>query len=57
MIDVATLERLLPDFMVRQRWYGFGDVRPERVEVTDFEVLARLVARARLGARPPGVRR
>ena len=38
MIDVATLERLLPDFMVRQRWYGFGDVRPERVEVTDFEV-------------------
>ncbi|MGQ0617149.1 MAG: maltokinase N-terminal cap-like domain-containing protein [Acidimicrobiia bacterium] len=39
MITAALIERLLPDFLPRQRWYGAADLELEGVEVVDFEVL------------------
>ena len=38
MIEADVLARLLPDFLVRQRWYGLGDERPEQVEIAEIEV-------------------
>ena len=39
MIPPEELARLLPDFLVRQRWYGAADRELATVEVTDFEAV------------------
>ena len=39
MIAPEVLEQLLPDFLVRQRWYGAADKELATVEVNDFEIL------------------
>jgi maltokinase len=39
MIDAATLVSMLPDYLVRQRWYGAGDRTIAKIDVDDFEVV------------------
>ena len=38
MIDPGDLATLLPDFLVRQRWYGASDLELTGVEVSAFDV-------------------
>jgi maltokinase len=38
VIEPADLATLLPDFLVRQRWYGASDLDLEGVELASFEV-------------------
>jgi maltokinase len=39
VITPDELAQLLPDFLVRQRWYGAADKELAKVEVVDFEVV------------------
>lgn len=39
MIDAAELARMLPDFLLRQRWYAGSGRTIRRVDVSSFEVL------------------
>jgi maltokinase len=39
VITPEALARLLPDFLVRQRWYGAADKELRSVEVIDFEAM------------------
>jgi predicted trehalose synthase len=38
MIEPGDLATLLPDFLVRQRWYGAADLELTSVEISAFEV-------------------
>ncbi len=56
MIDPSDLAVLLPDFLVRQRWYGANDLELKSVEVSTFDAwrtewpaLVWVIAEARFG--------
>jgi maltokinase len=38
VIAAADLATLLPDYLVRQRWYGASDLQLTRVEIAEFDV-------------------